>query len=91
MTPLRPPPRGRARPRGPSAPTSVVGEELHFFQGAELLLGAAGHAEGGGAEPAIPDVQVAGIHEEHVSGRQETGGDRLRAGLLLGVSVGLKK
>lgn len=67
-------PAGAGPALGASEPTRVVGEKLHFVQGVELLFGAAGHAEGGGAEPAILAVRVAGIHEEHVSGRQEAGG-----------------
>lgn len=57
----------------PSVSTGAVGKALDLFQGGELLFGAVGHAEGGGAEPAILSLQVAGVHEEHVSGKQ---GDR---------------
>lgn len=83
------PTRGRTRP---SVPTTVVGKELDLFQGVELLFRAAGHTEGGGTEPPIPDFQVAGIHEEHVSRRQRRQ-ERAAAEQFfsLGFIVGLKK
>jgi hypothetical protein len=48
-------------------PTIGVGEELDLLQGVELLLRTAGHAEGGRTRPLLPDIQVTGVHEEHMS------------------------
>lgn len=73
------PHRGSCARRGPPpppcpVPTAPVGKQLHLLQGVQLLVGAAGHAEGGGTGPPSLDLQVAGVHEEHVPRRDRAGG-----------------
>lgn len=58
---------GRARL---SVPTTVICKELDVFKGIELLFRTAGYTEGSGTKPPILDLQIAGIHEEHMPGRQ---------------------
>lgn len=52
-------------------PTTVVCKELDVFEGIELLFRTARYTEGSGTKPPVLDLQIAGIHEEHVPGRQK--------------------